>query len=239
MSTVAEGKLFDWKNAATWEPLLRALAGQRASRVRLARALTTGFEGVVAYHGCRPEKIESYYRDGLRPSSNDALDARAKEIFCSGALAGITPDAIDAITAKLGKRDQGRIYACLDDRHMNTYAANYMIYGSERLQCVAAALSTSSRDCIALLKRYGKPTIFRVALPWEIITESDFEALSRKVSSHVSIVRKRRSVPESWFSFEFGTALPGEFVLSHEHPQILIDAHDGMKPYSYSAVADV
>lgn len=234
MRTGASRKLFNWKDAASWKPLFRALAGKRAGRVRLARALMASFDGVAAYHGCRPEEIESYYRNGLWPSSSAALDARAKEIFCSNA-AGITPDEIDEITAKLGKRDQGRIYACIDDRHMIAYSAHYLIYGSERLQCVAAALSTEWRDCMVLLKRYGKPTIFRIALPWEMVTESDFEDLARQVSSHVSIVRKRRLVPETSFSFEFIQPLPAEFVLSHEHPKTVVDPHDRMKPYSYGA----
>jgi hypothetical protein len=237
MGPLDESRLFDWKDSVSWASMLSALAGRRAGRRIVAAELTVRYDGVVAYHGCRPEDIESYYRDGIQPSSNAALDAKAKEIFCSPAVGGVTPEAIDAITADLGRRDQGRIYACLDDRHLIAHAAHYVIYGSERLQCVAAALSTKWRNLMPLLKRYGKPTIFRLALPWETITESDFEALARSIGSHVGIVRERLSVPESWFSFEFGTPLPARFVLAHEHPQVLVDPHDGMKAYKYEPTA--
>lgn len=233
MGPLDESRLFDWKNSVSWAPMLSALAGRRAGRRIVAAALTVRYDGVVAYHGCRPEDIESYYRDGIQPSSNAALDAKAKEIFCSPAVGGVTPEAIDAITADLGRRDQGRIYACLDDRHLITHVAHYLIYGSERLQCVAAALSTKWRNFMPLLKRYGKPTIFRLALPWDAITESDFKALVRSVASEIGLVRKSRPAPQSWFSFEFGIPLPGRLVLGHENPQVLADPHDGMNPYNY------
>lgn len=233
MAPIDPSKLFHWKDSASWVPLLAALAGRRVGRRIVATELGVRYEGVVAYHGCRPENIESYYRDGINPSSNVTLDTKAKEIFCSPANGAVSPEAIDAILAHLGKRDEGRIYACLDDRHLIAHAAHYLIYGSERLQCVAAALGRKCGNLMPRLKQHGRPTIFRIALRWETITESDFRALARKVSSQLGTVKRRRALPEEWFTFEFRTALPSRFVLGHEHPLALPDPHDGMKPYSY------
>lgn len=213
--------------------MLASLGGRRASRSVVADALSSCYKGVIAYHACRPEDVTAYYRDGLRPSSSLQIDAKAKQIFCK--IDGITAEAIDSITAKLGRRDDGRVYAAIDDRHLVAYATHYLIYGSERLQCVAAGLSETCGDAMHYLKRYGKPTVFRVALPWEIITENDFNALARSISSNMATARRGRAVEASWFSFEFSRPLPGAYVLSHEHPEVLADVHDGMKPYRYES----
>jgi hypothetical protein len=161
------------------------------------------------------------------------IDAKAKEIFCK--IEGITAVAIDAVTAKLGRRDDGRVFAVLDDRHLVAYANHYLIYGSERLQCVAAGLSESCGNVMHHLKLYGRPTVFRVALPWEMVTDSDFGALARSISANVARARRGRAVGASWFSFEFSRALPGAYVLSHEHPHVLADVHDDMRPYRYES----
>lgn len=213
--------------------MLAFLGDRRAGRRIVADALNSCYEGVIAYHACRPEDVTTYYRDGVRPSSSIEIDARAKAIFCT--VDGITAEAIDAITAKLGRRDDGRVYAVLDDRHLIAYANHYLIYGSERLQCVAAGLGESWPNVMQELKQHGRPTLFRVALPWEIVTENDFDALARATSGNVASARRGRPIAESWFSFEFSRTLPAAYVLSHEHPKTLADVHDGMKPYKYES----
>lgn len=229
MGAIQESRFFDWSSMESWAPLLISTAGSRAGRRIVATGLCGHYDGMIAYHGCRPADVTSYYCDGLRGSANVELDAKARAIFSR--IPGVSAEMIDAAVAGLGRRDEGRIFVCVDKRHLLAHANHYLIYGSERLQCVAAALGASAPSCMQALKKYGMPTVFRVALPWDFVMEGDFLALARAASSELASVRRGRSPSESWSGFEFGKPLPGEFVLAHENPKTLNDLHDGMKPY--------
>lgn len=231
METLQESRFFDWCSVESWAPLLTSIAARRVGHRIVAAALHGHYDGMIAYHGCRPPDVSSYYRDGLRASANGELDTRAHAIF--SCIPGVSAKLIDAAIAGLGRRDEGRIFVCVDKRHLIAHANHYLIYGSERLQCIAAALGESAHTCLQALKRYGRPTVIRVALPWEFVTQSDSLYLARAVATDLASVRRGCAVSESWSGFEFGKPLPGQFVLAHEHPEALNDLHDGMRPYHY------
>ena len=226
--------LFAWNLKESWAPLITAVASQRVRHRALARTLPRVYQGVLAYHACRPDNVGSYYTDGLRSPNSAALDVKAHEIFLSEEFPEITSARLESAIAALGPRDEGRIFACLDRHHVLEHASHYLIYGSERMCAIAAALSDIElRDYRQILKRHGRPTLLHVALDWERITESDLEALARLVSANLTRIRAQETLPEAWFSFEFFDSVPGTAILSHEHPERIIDPLLGMAPYVF------
>lgn len=216
--------LFAWNDALSWRPLIAALAGKRRSAHSLGAVLASQYTGVLVYHGCRAEDVTTYYQRGLLCSSGVELDAKARSLFLTSEFPEITPQQLDAAISKLGVRDEGRIYACLDHRHVLEEAGHYLIYGSERLCAIATALCTNtSIDYRQVLKRNGRPTLLHVGLQWRHVAEADFEQLSELVSENLPAIREVRSLPLEMFSFEWWTALPATAILTHEQPRQLDD----------------
>jgi len=226
--------LFAWNQKESWAPLVQALDGKRARHRGLINILPTIYEGVLAYHGCRPADVNSYYTAGLLRSNSAALDIRAHEIFSSGEFPEITSAQVESAIAGLGARDNGSIFAGLDRDHLLAHCGHYMIYGSERLCAIAAALGDDrTRDYRQILKRYGKPTLFHVALRWEQMTESDVEALARITSENLSKIRQQKRLSIAFTAFELYDLLPGSAILTHEHPDRIVDPLLGMTLYEF------
>lgn len=227
--------LFAWNDSRSWGNLTTLLAGRRKPRRDLVTILTSQYEGVLVYHGCRVPNVNVYYVGGLQCSSSASLDKQAYECFLTEEFPEITPEKLKAITASLGKRDDGRIYACLDRRHLIRDAGHYLIYGSERLCAIAAELTTQgSRDYRQVLKRRGLPTLLHVALNWESVSDSDFEEFSELLAKNLSAIFAGHSLPVEMFTFEWWTDLPGSAILSHEHPSRIVDPLLGMAPYIFN-----
>ena len=226
--------LFAWNQAESWTPLVQALDGKRVRFRGLLNTLPTVYDGVLAYHGCRPLDVGLYYTNGLARSSSSSLDIRAREIFSSGAFPDLTKDKVEAAIARLGSRDNGRIFACLDRDHLIEQCGHYLIYGSERLCAIAANLCDGHiRDYRQVLKRFGTPTVFHIALKWEQMSEAYMEALARNIASNMARIRRHRKLPMSFMSFEFYEALPGPAILLHEHPESIADPLLGMDNYKF------
>jgi hypothetical protein len=226
--------LFAWNRKESWAPLATAVAGQRARHRVLARMFPQAYEGVLVYHACRPDNVSSYYTDGLRRSSSAALDVKAREIFLSGEFPEITSARLDTVIADLGGRDEGRIFACLDRDHVLVHASHYLIYGSERMCAIAAALSgQQGRDYRQILKRHGRPTLLHVALDWQRVSDSDLKAFAKLVSANLARIKAQQVLPEAWFSFEFFDSVPPSAILAHEHPEKMVDPLLGMVPYVF------
>lgn len=212
-----------------------ALAGKRQRGKELAAALCSQYEGVLVHHGCRAADISTYYTKGLQRSNCDALDTQARTIFLTNEFPEVTPERLTDVIAKLGKRDEGRIYACLDQRHLLNEAGHYLIYGSERLCAIGAALSTgTSIDYRQVLKRSGRPTLLHIALLWEHVSDADFEKLTSLIAENLSAIRAGRSLPIEMFTFEWWTGLPGSAILTHKHPTRIVDPLLEMMPYIFN-----
>lgn len=230
--------LFAWNHKESWAPLVQTLEGKRIRHRGLINLLSTVYEGVLAYHGCRPTDVGSYYTAGLLRSNSAALDSRAHEIFSSGEFPELTREQVESAIASLGPRDNGCIFAGLDRKHVLAQCGHYLIYGSERLCAIAAALNDNGiRDYRQILKRYGKPTLLHVALRWEQMAESDLQALARTTSENLAKIRQQEKLPISFTAFEFYDPLPGLAILSHEHPESIIDPLQGMRPYRFSEIS--
>lgn len=229
--------LFAWNDSKTWLPLISEVRGKRVRHRALEKILRSVYEGVVVFHGCRPVNIEIYRQRGLLRSNTPAIDASAREIFLSGEFPELTSASVEQAISKLGIRDHGRIFASLDRDNLLQYCGHYLIYGSERLCSIAADLNGNRwRDYQQELKRFGKPTLLHVALPWEYVTDSDRDQLARKVSSRMAKIRRQRTLPDDSFTFEFFDPLPGSAILHVEHPETIRDPLHNETPYTFRKV---
>ncbi len=76
----------------------------------------------------------------------------------------------------------------LDAREIS---GHYLIYGSEHICGIAASMVRQvGLDCRQSLKRFGTPTVFRVALPREIIPKSQLRELAGHLREYGWEMRK-------------------------------------------------
>jgi hypothetical protein len=158
----------------------------------------------------------------------------ARGIFLSERFPEITAEVLEASDDRLGLNEDGLAFVSLDPRGFVDGAGHYLIYGSEYLCGIAAGLSQrTGRDYRQVLKEFGVPTIFRMRLPFEWISERDLEQFVQVLYDWIPAMRLRRGVPIVDFTFRLRRALPADCVLSHTHPRRIVDPLLGMTTYEY------
>jgi len=168
--------------------------------------------------------------------TRDVLKARSRQIFLSGKFPELTAEHVNAADADVSQIDDDRAFVSLDDRQLVACAGHYLIYGSEYLCGVAAALGRSTgRDYRQVLKQFGRPTLFHLRIPFDAISNADFTAFVDVVREHV---RKTGDglAPRIDFTLRLRQALPPGCVAGHRHPRRIIDPLLGMTPYYYRAL---
>jgi hypothetical protein len=186
------------------------------------------------YHAARPVSVRSFYENGLLLGDHATQRMMAGRIFLSERFPEITVDLLEASEDRLGLNEDGLAFVSLDPRGFIDGAGHYLIYGSEYLCGVAAGLSQrTGRDYRQVLKECGVPTIFRMRLPFEWISERDLEQFVQLLYEYIPAMRVRRGVPKVDFTFRLRRALPADCMLSHRHPIRIVDPLLGMTPYEY------
>lgn len=187
------------------------------------------YKGLRGFHGCRPRDVESYYRYGIQPANHRELDTQARQIFLTDEFPEVSAETIDNAIVRIGSSDEHRVHAILDDRVLLNRAGHYLIYGSERVCAIAARLGPGELpDYRQALKRYGRPTVFEVAIPWEVPTEGELQHLSEYISRELAFVRRGESVSELDFTVTLYQPISPGQILSHYHPEVVIDPLLGM-----------
>jgi hypothetical protein len=231
--------LFLWNELSSWTRLLEKLEARRATRKLVGELLQSNFQGVGAFHGCRPVDINEYYKFGLRRSNSSRIDERARNLFLNGQFPEIKSEHIDQVVDSIGNYDDGRIYACLDRRNLLEVDGHYLIYGSERLSAIAAHLNKYSRtDLQQVLKRVGRPTLLTIALAWQVVSDPDFDELVEKIIQALPAARRKRKPPLDDFTFEWWRDLPPEAIVECEYPSQVIDPLNKMTVYRINPLRD-
>lgn len=198
-----------------------------------------GFDAFVAFHACRPVNVEPYYQNGLTIADHDNLTAFAREIFLTDEFPEIAPTQFDMITNKISRIDHQKTYVVLDDKELIRFCGHYLIYGSEHISGIAAALMKDGRrDYRQILKRFGTPTIFRLELPREFIPPEQIEQLSDYLSELSEDFVGRDEPPHLSWSFILDKSVPAAYVISHVHPEIVPDPLLCYLPYRYREDSD-
>lgn len=218
-------RLFVWSDRSTWPtryPTRLAEPGSRSCD-RLAERLRESYDGVRAYHGCRPLTIDSYLLEGLKLANHTERTRQAVEFFTS-ARQDLTRAAVEKAADQQSGIDNQRVYACWDDRALLQYCGHYIIRGSEFLQGIAARL-----HCRDLLEQVGVPTIIDIDVPMSFISDGDLQGLACEMSQS----GRARNVPISDGAFTLRRPLPPSTIVRHRTVTDVIDPVNGMRPYRY------
>lgn len=216
--------LFSWKNPTTWQPLTHLSKSILSQASNLPPILTKNYDGVLAYHACRPTDVKAYYRDGLRVANHEILNEIARNIFRTNEFPEITDQLFQDAVAKASDIDNLRSYLSLDDQDFLTDSGHYLIYGSEHICGIAANLMQSSApDYRQVLKRFGQPTVFKLFLRFELIEERDLNELCIVLSKNTEIAKRGKTLPPIDFTFSIKQNLPAESIIGHYHPNKIED----------------
>ena len=212
-------KIFEWRARRCWGQFAKRKLSESAVREFLDQ-----FDVFAAFHACRPTSVEPYYQNGLQLADHSSLTAAAREIFLTEEFREISPTEFDTITSKISQIDNRKTYAVLDDDELLRYCGHYLIYGSEHICGIAASLMKDGRrDYRQILKRFGKPTIFRFELPRAFIPANQLIQLAESLAETAEDFLDCEEPPYLSWSFIFDRAVPAEFVVSHYHPEVVPD----------------
>lgn len=215
--------LFAWADRTTWKSLLR-LPRARRTADHINRIFPSLFSDIGVYHAARPLDVRTYYEAGLQIADYHNQQMTARQIFLTSEFPTITHEMLDAAIARVGNYDNKRAFVCLDERSLLDTAGHYLVYGSEYLCGIAAALNGfSGLDYRQVLKRYGIPTMFRIRLPICFTSASEQLELATAIAEELAINSKDDVVTPIDFTFRLSRPLPPELILGHYHPAEIRD----------------
>lgn len=188
----------------------------------LTHRLLKRYGAIRAYHGARPENVQSYYSAGLLPLEAHAARSRAKAMFLTGRFpevdAAVLQAAIDGVGFKLR---EGRIFFEARKRFLEYHCGHYMLYGSEFL-CGVAAHLPGPRDFRQVLKEVGRPTVFVCNVPLAAMNFSwlrEFAGLAvEAIFAKLKDPGYEHSNAGSGAGIMIQQPLPGDHIVSHYHP---------------------
>jgi len=244
-----------WRDLAGFRhKLLRALRWQRRSsrlsetqverlrdedtHLRVAQHLPRLYSEVRVFHACRPESLDPYMREGLRPLSALEAEQVARDVFLA-ADPRLTEEHLRAAIKELRPdgRD-GHLYAALDDRLFVQDSGHYLIYGSEYVAGLAVQLAqVTGTDYQAWLRRRGTPTIIAAALPVVEIPEHELQQLAAVLCREIAGDPGCEYVESEVMDFTFArrTGIPPDRLRGFTHPTVIPDPLRGMVPYRFGS----
>jgi hypothetical protein len=149
----------------------------------------------------------------------------ARNFFLSGEFPEISESDFQMATKTISGIDNGKLYLSLDGLlplESGSYS-HYLLYGSEHFLKIAISLteikkSIGGRDYRQALKKNGVPTLFRVALPFEMVTDLDIEQFLKIVKDDLWYQRQLPNPDRLDFTFTLSRPLPPNHLLDHKHP---------------------
>ena len=126
---------------------------------------------IRAFHGCRPDSIESYREHGLLPADPHKLQEIARQMFGDTERINHTFQKMSSY----GKQSAGKVYFCLEMDELVERCGHYLLYGSEYLLCIADGVQ---RDA---LRRRGRATIVECNVPTHDIPKVYLECLAGEI----------------------------------------------------------
>ncbi len=142
-------------------------------QIILAQRLQQNYDFAIAFHGCRPNSLESYKEQGLRPSDPGDLKRIAAEIF------GDTPrlhEIFEELHSRYGGYEQynyKKVFFSLTKEKLMCEWKAYLLEGSEFLAAIAQRLNALDK-----LTDYGKPVIVECLIPCDQLDFSFWKAIA-------------------------------------------------------------
>lgn len=181
-----------------------------------------------AFHATRCEDVNKYYASSIQIADFDSLIEKAKKIFSVEPFY-FTAQQVEWAASKIGKFDEKRLFLGLDDRLLLEQCGHYLIYGSEFLGSIGAQLvSFGKGNPQALLKSFGKPTMFICNVPMKLIDKSTLKELAYYISSYK---------PTDFMDLTITLRQPllGQNIVGHYFPTNIPDPLSGFTKYFVEA----
>ena len=231
---ISSKRIFSWKNLQSWPknwPFFDCEPDDPSLKP-YAKRLRQEYSAILCYHGARPINIDSYYTKGLMLSNTSELIHYAKKLFNSmSIIPPIQIKEVDLAIKKMNYSNEGLSYLALDNRHLIEDVGHYLIYGSEFIMSIAAQFKKVQRiQSLQTLKTIGTPTIYKINLPLDFLSQSDLTQLAWHIGN-MSLYNERPEVIN--FTFTLMNNLPKEYIIDHYHPKSIVDYHDSASNYTW------
>ena len=196
-----------------------AVGDARVTKRRTIEALHSLFDGVHVFHACKPVDISSYYEKGLLLSNSDSIDRLASARFLGSNPTDDQLRSFEDTKAKIGKRDDGKLWVSLDHRALERHGGHFLSYGSERQYCLATNMVGDISHYKQELTRSGTPTIFHARIRWDMLSDATVERLAQRVAQNLRRVSPADEVPQTIFDMVLNQAVPPTDILDHWMPE--------------------
>jgi hypothetical protein len=196
------------------------------AHVRDAITVEAGFTHLRAYHGCRPQSLDSYRQDGIVPLNAERAQHEFREIFSIANFPELSAADLDTAIANARiENRQDRVFFEANRAHLLGSCAHYLLYGSEYILTLANDLG---RRYATRLKQLGTPTLLTCDVPLSWMNRdiqlglagnlalAYFERARDVDFDHVNVSR-------GLFGFEIFRALPPDHIVAASHPTGLRD----------------
>lgn len=217
-------------NTSWLDRIVRKVKGINVDvKYELAWLLADCFEAIRAFHGCCPNETSSYYMQGIRRLNPQEYNKIAKEHFLSGKFPKLQEsDVLAAIEDMKSDNREGLVFFEAHEKMLLQYCGHYMLYGSEYLLGIAAALSRrDGSDYRRTLKEKGTPTVFVCDVPFKLI---GFDTVLELSGCLIEVLFEKfldsdykHPQPGNCFGFPIRYDLPPEFIVGHYHPDYVHD----------------
>ncbi len=142
----------------------------------LEEAFTNTFTHVRGFHACRPNSLERYRKEGIKPLNRDFLLEEALRIFNEHATEVEIRNAVAAYDLKYR---EGRIFFFTDLKSpLEDNQNHYLLSGSEALQGLSIDLKA---HCRGILANQGEPYIVQCKVPLKDIETGFSECTFREI----------------------------------------------------------
>jgi len=185
-------------------------------RATLIERFTSHYQFVRAFHGCRPESIESYKQHGLLPSDPALLNKLAFQLFPQ------KKEAVQSVIKDLAINQdcyEGNVYFCLQLEELVEDCGHYLLYGSEHLGAIGIRIGEPE-----VLRQRGRATIIECNVPAVDISIAFKKCLIGQILVTIAVKYchrlrtpkiidfgfyiSRKLEPENIIDFHFPTGIP-------------------------------
>lgn len=208
-------RYFSWPDIESWQFIHEGLKGTKVTKTTTLEALRSLCIGIQVFHACKPIDVSSYYEKGLQLSKSDLIDRQAVEIFFGSNPTDDQLLALKDAKAKIGNRDDEKLWVSIDHRALARHSRHFLSYGSERLYSLSTNMVGDTSRHTQELKRIGSPTFFRARTCWHCLTDAKVERLADRVAQNLKCVCATGEVPATMFDMVLHQAISPEDILEH------------------------
>lgn len=203
----------------------------------LSDRLLKHYTKIRAFHACRPESIDEYYKNGIIPLDIVEWHAKAINLFFNSKSSEVSKSQIEAIIKGVKTETrEGNVHLGLDDKFLIKYCGHYLIYGSEYLMAIAVKLGHAvKKDLTRVLRNIGIPTIFVCDIPFFKISNCEILELSGTLLEYLfESILSGTPIPSSLdFTITLNDVVESEYIISHYNPKEIPNPHSCYEIYRW------